>query len=519
MNEIYLYDNKNEEIPLLNVWCAFPAVYNFGMSALGFLTVFKMIDETQGILAEKIFTDTKTTYLQYKNVDLITFAFSFELDYTGILEILDKYNIPLNNKERNENHPLIMGGGAVLSANPEPFADFFDFIMIGDAEPHIKEILSILKDNKCKTKTEKLQMLSLIEGIYIPSMKNESYKVKKVTSELQTCTSTPILTEGSFFPNTYIIEIERGCPQNCRFCLTSYLNTPVRFCTYEQIIEKIEEGLKYTNKIAFLGALICSHPKIDEICEYIIKKVKNGRQLEVSVSSLRADYVSDKTLEMLNLCGQKTATIALEAGSERLRNVINKRLKKDDILKLADKMVKYGFVGLKIYGIVGLPTETYEDLDEFIALCREIKSKYKGFNIIPSFSTFVPKAHTPFQFAKREEEKKLEKKNEYLKKEFAKIGIKARTSSAKWDSIQALLSRGSRDLMPYLIDVYKLGANLGNFKSVYKEYEQRKILPAIENFTINEQNINKKFPWDFIIYPKSRTMLEKEYQEAIAGNF
>lgn len=515
MKEIYLYDNQKYTEPLINVWCAFPAVYNFGMSALGFLKVFQMIDETQGILAERIFTDTKTTYIQFKNVDLITFAFSFELDYTGILDILKKYNIPFLSKERNENYPLIMGGGPVLSANPEPFAEFFDFIMIGDAEPYINEVLEILKQNKTAEKNEKLQLLSKIEGIYVPSLKNENTKIRKITYPLKDCTSTPILTEGSFFPNTYIIEIERGCPQNCRFCLTSYINTPVRFCSYEKIIEKIEEGLNHTDKIAFLGALICSHPQIDDICDYIINKVKSGRNIELSVSSLRADYVSDKTLEMLSLCGQKNATIALEAGSERLRNVINKRLNRSDIMNLVDKMVKYGFSGLKIYGIIGLPTETYTDLDEFINLCNEIKTKYKNFTLTPSFSTFVPKAHTPFQFAKREDTKSLEKKNEYIKKNFARTGIKIRTSSAKWDYIQSLLSRASRDLTPYLIDVYNNGVNLGNFKSIYKDYEKQNLLPSSDSFAIDELPLNSILPWDFIEYPKTKIMLENEYKSAL----
>ena len=237
-------------------------------------------------------------------------------------------------------------------------------------------------------------------------------------------------------------------------------------------------------------------------------------EIELSVSSLRADYISDKTLEMLKKCGQKTATIAIEAGSERLRNVINKRLNKTDILNAVDKMYKYGFRGLKIYGILGLPTETYDDLTDFIELCKEIKTKYIGFNIIPSFSTFVPKAHTPFGFAKREETKILEKKNEYIKKEFAKIGIKARTGSAKWDYIQAILSRGDRNLTPYLIDVYKAGGSIGDFKKIYKEYYEKKLLPPSETTALKEFN-PKNLPWNFIKYKHNCEFLASEYKKAL----
>ena len=515
MTETFLYTTHKTQETKLNVWCAFPAVYNFGMSALGYLSVFQKIDSIDGIFAERIFTDTQNTYINAKEVNVLTFSFCFELEYLGMLEILKKYNIPYLAKDRGEEYPLIYGGGPVLSANPEPFAEFFDFIMIGDAEPHIKEVFDYLINNKSKTKKEKLEELSKIEGIYIPALKDENYKVKKVSSKLNNCVATPILTENSFFKDTYIIEVERGCPQKCAFCLTSYINNPIRFCSYEEIINKIDTGLKYTNKIALLGALICAHPKIDDICKYISSKVDEGKELEVTVSSLRADYVSDATLEMLHKCGQRTATIAVEGGSERLRKVINKNLSESDILNVIDKMVQHGFSGLKMYGIIGLPTETYEDLDAFVELCKKIKKKYKSFNLIPSFSTFVPKAHTPLQFAQREDTKTIEKKNEYIKKQFAKIGIKARTSSAKWDYIQSLLSRGSRQLTPYLIEVFENGGNIGAFKNIYKEYEKNGKLPPADDIALKEQPLNEKLAWDFIEYPACHEKLAEEFTKLI----
>lgn len=515
MSEIYLYKTNKENQTQMNVWCAFPAVYTFGMSALGYLTVFKHIDNIDGIFAERIFTDSERTQLNPADVDVVAFSFSFEPDYLGILSILEKYNIPFLSRAREEIHPLIYAGGPVVSANPEPFADFFDFIMIGDAEPNIKEIFEVLKENKNKTKQERLNLISKIEGVYVPALKKDGYKVKKVSTNLEECVATPILTEKSFFPDTFIVEVERGCPKRCAFCLTSYINTPVRFCPYEKIIEQIETGLKYTNKIALLGALICSHPQIDDICQYIIDKADSGLNLEVSVSSLRADYVSDKTLEMLHKCGQRTATIAIEAGSERLRRVINKQLTKDDILGVVDKMVKHGFSGLKMYGIIGLPTETYEDLDEFVELCREIKKRYKGFILTPAFSTFVPKAQTPFQYAQREDTKTLEKKNEYIKKQFAKIGIKARTGSVKWDYIQTMLSRGGRELTPYLVEVYKEGGNIGAFKSVYKDFLKAGILKEREQDILAERSFTEELPWDFIEYPRKKEVLESEYKRLI----
>ena len=540
MQEVYLYSANKTQTPKLNVWCAFPSVYNFGMSALGFLTVFQHIDSIDGIFAERIFTDTEKTFLKPEDVDILSFSVSFELDYLGILKVLEKYNIPFLAEERKEDYPLIYGGGPVLTANPEPFAPFFDFIMIGDAEPYITQVFELLKQNKGKSKKEMLKSISHIEGVYIPSLKysekiydkeceqnfempdlkdehsNHNNKsdtesiiksdnsIKKVSASLTECVATPILTQNSFFPNTYIIEVERGCNRNCAFCMTAYINNPIRFCPYEDIKNKIDTALKYTNKIALLGALICAQPQIDDICSYIIKKAEIHKDLEVSVSSLRADFVSDKTLEMLRCCGQKTATIAVEAGSERLRKIINKNLSETDILNVVDKMVKFGFNGLKLYGIIGLPGETYQDLDAFVDLCRKIKQKNKGFILTPAFSTFVPKAQTPFQFAKREDTKILEKKIEYLKKSFAKIGIKIRTGSAKWDFVQTVLSLGSRDLTPYLIEIYKQGGSIGAFKNVLKQ---------LDNFGLTNvvPDINFELPWDFIRHKKSKKFLIDEY--------
>ena len=218
---------------------------------------------------------------------------------------------------------------------------------------------------------------------------------------------------------------------------------------------------------------------------------------------------------MLNKCGQRSATIAIEAGSERLRRVINKNLTEANIIEAAQKMAESGLSGLKIYGIIGLPTETYEDIDEFINLCTKIKRNNKGFNITPAFSTFVPKAQTPFQYAQREETKSLEKKNEYIKKQFAKAGIKARTGSAKWDYIQTLLSRCGREITPYLTDVYKNGGTIGAFKNTYKEYIKNKLLPDINEIIIKGYSPESELPWDFIEYPKTKEFIKKEYQRLL----
>lgn len=523
--EIILY-NKPQKKPEINIWMSFPSMTTFGMSSLGYMSIVKTLDMRSDYFVEKIFTDTKTTQLRPKDVDVMGFSVSFEIDFLGIFSILEKYSIPFKSSERNENCPIIFAGGPVLTANPEPYSSFFDFIIIGDAEEIDTNIIDLIKNNKNLPRAEILQILSEAKGIYVPSLtkydkKNgvqqnkKAAKVEKISSSLCKCITTPVLSEKSFFSNTYVIEIVRGCPQRCGFCLASYLNLPVRFCEYEQIIESIDTGLQYTNKIALLGALITAHPKFEDICKHILKRKEDKPDIELSVSSLRADSISPIIIKTLVACGQKHSTIAIEAGSERLRKIINKNLTEQQILETVKIAYENGLKGLKIYAMIGHPTETTDDINEFIALAKKLKNTFKDFEFTFSFSTFVPKAHTPFQFCARESTKELEKKYEYLKKEFHKLGVKIRTSSVKWDYWQAVISRGDRTLGDYLIEVYKEGGNLGAFKQSYKKLHDMKLVPDSDDFALKERNVNDILPWDFInIYPEKASLI-KEYKRLL----
>ena len=513
MNDIILYDIPKKESEI-NIWMAFPAMTSFGMSSLGYMSIVKTLDKRSDYYVEKIFTDTKNTQLMPSQVDLMGFSVSFEIDFLGIFKILENYSIPLKANERDENHPIIFGGGPVLTANPEPYADFFDFIIIGDAENLDINIVDVIKNNKNRPKREVLEILSNIKGIYVPTIPKE---VEKLTSSLSECITTPVLSEKSFFSNTYVIEMVRGCPQRCGFCLASYLNLPARFCDYKDIIKSIDTGLKYTNKIALLGALITAHPDFDKICEYILERKKEIPDLELSVSSLRADSISPIIIKTLVECGQKHSTIAIEAGSERLRKIINKNLSEQQIFETVKTAQENGLKGLKIYAMIGHPTETKDDIDEMISLAKRLKESFKNFDLTFSFATFVPKAQTPFQFCERESIKSLEKKYEYLKKEFHKLGVKIRTSSVKWDYWQALLSRGDRRLSDLLIEVYKEGGNLGAFKQSYKKLKDEKLLPPADNFALKRKDTDSELPWDFIKSTPGKEALIKEYNRLL-GN-
>ena len=495
--EKYLY-TPSKTSSSFNLWMAYPSKEEFALSSLGYMWLYKLSDTHDGINSIRVSTDTP---LPSCKPDAVAFSLSFDFDFMGVLELLDKCKIPFLAAERNDDTPLIFAGGPVITTNPEPLKAIFDFLIIGDGETTFIKVLDILK-----TKTEKneaLKQLAELEGVYVPGFNK---KVKKATDELINVIYTPILSDKSYFKNTFVIEIARGCMNRCAFCTASYINLPFRCYPYEEIIEAINLGLKHTNKIALLGAQISAHPDFNKIMNYLCKRIDSGENIEIGISSLRTDSVTPEMVKILVKGGQRTSTIAIEAASERLRKLINKNLKEDQILNAVKISRENGLKGLKIYSMIGIPTETQEDIEEFITLAKKIKAENKSFKITFSFSTFVPKPHTPFQWCKREDTKSLEAKQKYLEKELSKLGIESKFSSIKWDYWQTLLSRGNENLTDFLIEVYKNGGKNGAYKSALKSLN---ITPgkAIEGFALTDS-----LPWDYIeIYP-SKQLLINEYQ-------
>lgn len=509
-NEIFLYDRKIKKDADFNMWFFFPGPEAFALSSLGYLWLYRAIDMLEDINIERVYDDTKTTVLMRDRIDLIGMSFTFDTDFLAIFKFLEWNKFELKANERKETAPLIFAGGPVVTSNPVPYKEIFDFFILGDGEDANLRVVELCK--KCKeegkTKKETLVELSTIEGVYVPALNQAC--VKKATKKLTECVYTPILSNKAFFPNTFILEVERGCANRCGFCLASYMNLPIRFVEYDKIIESIELGLRYTNKIALLGAQLTSHPRFKDICKYIENKIDSGEEIEMSVSSLRVDSFTPEIVNTLVKAGQKNLTLAIEAGSERLRKVINKNLTEEQIFKAIEVAIECNLHGMKFYGMIGLPTETMEDLEEIINLCKRIKAKFKKFEISFGFSTFVPKANTPFQWFGREDEKILEKKSKYLQKELHKLGIQSSVSSAKWDYYQALTSRGDENLTDYLIEVYRLGGKLGAYKKAAKAFNIDTDYYAIQNY-----DYEKTLPWNFIDIRPGKEFLIKESQRLI----
>lgn len=524
INETYLYTPAKKLPDAVKLWMSFPANYNIGMSAMGYLSIFKNFDTSQKANPEKLFTDTEKTLHDIREIKLIGFSFSFEFDFINVFKILEKYQIPLYSQDRNESFPLIFAGGPVMSANPEPFADFFDFIIVGDGE-NSDEITNLIYDNPHLSKNEILEKLSTLEGIYVPSQYEIKYnedltiksispdrKIKKITTKSLNCVASPIVTPNTMFANNCFIEIARGCPQKCAFCLASYANLPFRYPPFEQIIEAIDAGIEKAGKVGLLGALVSAHPEFDKITEYILDKLVK-EDFEVSISSLRADRINPQIVQMLVKGGQRTSTIALEAGSQRLRDFINKRLTEEQIFDSIRTAKENGLIGLKIYSMIGLPTETMDDIEELCDLMKRLQKEFRDFSLTLSSSSFVPKAHTPFQWYGREDLKSLEKKNEYLKKHLHMAGIKYRPTSVKWDNIQGLIARGDRRLSEVLVEFCKHSASLGSINRAYKDCMQRtENLPPYEWYANRIIPQNEILPWEMISYDLTKDDLIKEVE-------
>lgn len=505
--EKFLYKRNPKKNADYNIWMAFPGCYSFALSSLGYLHIFRLMDEMEEVNVERVYSDSTKTEIQFKDVNAIAFSSSFDLDFMSIFPMFDKYKIPYKTSDRDKNMPIIFCGGPVVTANPIPYKDFFDFMIIGDGEQLNTNVVTILADNKNKPKDEILKLLAKLNGVYVPTLNQE--KIVKNSCKIENCVYTPILSDDAFFKDMFIIEISRGCANCCGFCMASYLNLPVRFAPYENIIEAIDLGLQYTNKIALLGAQVSIHPKFKQICEYIAQKVQKNPEIEMSISSLRVDAVDDAMIKTLVSAHQKHVTIAIEAGSERLRKVINKNITEEQIKHTVETARLNGLKGVKIYAMIGIPTETQEDLNEMVRVAKELKQANKGFDISFAFSSFIPKPHTPLQWCGRFSTKELEKRQNFLQKEFHKIGVKTSFSSIKWDYWQTVLSRGDDKISDFIIDVYKNGSKLGAFKKAAKD----KFNP--DDYALRDFNLNEALSWDIIDLPPSKEVLIERHKKLL----
>ena len=505
---------------------AFPNEYSIGITSLGYQVIWARLAQRSDLEVSRLFTD------HYESLptqpELVGFSVSWELDYINILSLLESLHIPLRATERGEEHPLVFGGGPVLTANPEPFADFFDVVLLGDGETLLDDFIDAYQTVRTAARAAQLRTLAQVPGVYIPSLYRVTYQeqdgaianiqpidpaipaqVHKQTYRGNVLSASTVVTEKAAWENIYMVEVVRSCPEMCRFCLASYLTLPFRTASLEKsLIPAVERGLAATNRLGLLGASVTQHPEFAELLDYLNQPKYDSVRL--SIASVRTNTVDQKLAETLVKHDTRSITIAIESGSERVRQIVNKKLHNDEIIQAAINTKAGGLSALKLYGMAGVPGEEMEDLDQTIAILKAIKKAAPGLRLTLGCSTFVPKAHTPFQWlgVNRQAEKRLK----YLQKHLRPQGIDFRPESYNWSVIQALISRGDRRLSTLLELVRHYGDTLGSYRRAFKELRGQ--LPPLEFYVHSNWPTDQILPWEHLQGPLPKATLLKHLASA-----
>jgi radical SAM superfamily enzyme YgiQ (UPF0313 family) len=512
-----------DAIPLI---FAFPNEYTVGITSLGYQVVWATLAMRDDVQVSRLFTDIHEPLP--RQPEIVGFSISWELDYVNILNLLESLDIPIRANLRDDSHPLIFGGGPVLTANPEPFADFFDVILLGDGENLLGNFIEAYKEVRNADRQTQLIRLAQVPGIYVPSLYEVEYHtpdgevksiqpissdihaiVQKQTYRGNILSASTVVTEKAAWENIYMVEVVRSCPEMCRFCLASYLTLPFRTASLEgSLIPAIERGLQVTNRLGLLGASVTQHPEFEELLNYISQSKYDDVRL--SIASVRTNTVTVQLAETLAKRDTRSLTIAVESGSDKLRQIINKKLQNDEIIQAAINAKAGGLSGLKLYGMVGIPGEEAEDLDATVAMMRSIKKAAPGLRLSFGCSTFVPKSHTPFQWfgVNRQAQKRLQ----LLQKQLKPQGIDFRPESYNWSIIQALLSRGDRRLSQLLELTRDFGDSLGSYKRAFKQLKGQ--IPDLDFYVHASWSTSQVLPWSHLQGPLPQSTLLKHLDEA-----
>ncbi|MEO5358532.1 MAG: radical SAM protein [Nitrospirae bacterium YQR-1] len=492
---------------------AYPNSYHVGMSNLGFRIIYSMINERNDALCERTFLPepdicdefkrTGTVLFSYESLtpltafDIVALSVSYENDYINVLKILELAKIPLYAKDRNDTHPLVIMGGPCAFMNPQPLAPFFDVVFAGEGEPLIESFFSKL--DKSSGKTALLNSLKGEPGFYLPADTPE--KVKRVFAGDLNKLRVPsqLLSQNTEFSNMYLIEAMRGCPWKCRFCAISSIYGPPRKRDLTSVKEEIDRVKPSCGRMGLIGPSLTDYPHIDEVLGI------DG--VEFSITSLRASHRSGEILSLMK--EKQSVSIAPEAGSERLRAVINKKITHEDIITTCRLIFEKGISMLRLYFMTGLPTETHDDILEIIHLAGQIRGLSKSGQISITVSPFVPKAFTPFQWHPMESEQIIKQRLKTLKNGLKNYGIKLSYDAAGAAYLEGYFARAGKEAANVLNIMLQKKLN---FKAASKEanIDYKKVL-------FGNRNFESSLPWDFIDCGTDKLKLWNEYMEALKG--
>ena len=481
--------NTNGTTPVALVY---PNNYAVGMSSLGYQTVYRLFNEEPHFSCERAFyykspfthlSLTLETQKPLSAFKILAFSLAYEMDYFNVISVLQNAGIPPLSEKRNEKHPIIMCGGVLAFYNPAILSPLADVIVVGEFEAVIKEFSRVFE--KQAPRKIVLEQLADIDGIYVPSVHGESpqkIKIGKVYMPIKDKEpSTSVFVTANAHMNMFMIEAGRGCGRGCRFCAAGHVYHPFRAWSAETLLSSIKKYAQSGDRIGFVGAALSDFRNLDLLCKETLKM-----GYKIGLSSLRADRISESLLDSLVKSDIRSVTIAPEAGTERLRNVINKNLTESQILDAVTRIAQAGIKHLKLYFIIGLPTEDESDIDGIMDLTEKISHHFieigRGREIRISLNAFIPKPFTPFQWAPMLPEKIIKKRRNALYQQLAKIkGVHVVRKSAREEVMQALIANGSCELGRRIIT-----DSDWNYKKA-----------PVEHLLV-EKTKDEFFPWEYI---------------------
>ena len=522
----------------------YPNTYFVGMSNLGLHIIYEEINLRNDSVCERIFLPEKKELEAYDKTktplmsvetqrpmhqfDVVAFDVTFEMDYFHIPLMLRHGRVPIMGKDRTEFDPIVIAGGPCATFNPEPFADFIDAFIIGEGEGIVSRVLDIIRDGKMEglDRHAILRQLANISGVYVPSLYVPIYSddgefkgydiaegapttIKRHFEMLTSGGETVVATNYTEFGAMYIIEVARGCGRHCRFCMAGYCFRVPRVRPLEILKEGVDRAEKLGKKVGLMGAAISDYPEVDELVTYI-----RSKDMRYSCASLRADSLTQAVVDGLADSGQKTITIAPETGSERLRRVINKGISEEYLQNAATLSAKSGIQHMRLYIMIGLPTETDEDIEAIVGLAERTQAHMaevgcKG-RLTLSINPFIPKPFTPFQWMAMDNQKTVEKKLQYIKKALQKNRrIEVLVESPKEAYIQGILARGDRRLGAVLA---ACAADRGS-KSFKAEMKAAGL--DMDEMNYRERSFDEFLPWSHLDMGMDDGYLEMEWKRSV----
>lgn len=522
----------------------YPNTYFVGMSNLGLHIIYEEINLRNDSVCERIFLPEKKELEAYDKTktplmsvetqrpmhqfDVVAFDVTFEMDYFHIPLMLRHGRVPIMGKDRTEFDPIVIAGGPCATFNPEPFADFIDAFIIGEGEGIVSRVLDIIRDGKMEglDRHAILRELANVSGVYVPSLYVPIYSedgefkgyhiaegapktIKRHFEMLTSGGETVVATNYTEFGAMYIIEVARGCGRHCRFCMAGYCFRVPRVRPLDILKEGVDRAEKLGKKVGLMGAAISDYPEVDELVTYI-----RSKDMRYSCASLRADSLTQAVVDGLADSGQKTITIAPETGSERLRRVINKGISEEHLQNAATLSAKSGIQHMRLYIMIGLPTETDEDIEAIVGLAERTQAHMaevgcKG-RLTLSINPFIPKPFTPFQWMAMDNQKTVEKKLQYIKKALQKNRrIEVLVESPKEAYIQGVLARGDRRLGAVLA---ACAADRGS-KSFKSEMKAAGL--DMDEMNYRERSFDEFLPWSHLDMGMDDGYLEMEWKRSV----